>query len=375
MTVFRATFKEMLAPFALSLFVLSMLLLLDQTYRLISLLVNNRLRLSELGLMLAYLVPEILTITLPLAVVAGVTLTVVRQSTESELICHRASGRSMWSYAAPYVAFGVLTTLLTAAVTLWVRPVAHRRYIELQAEMIRYRAEEKMIPGEFNFDFGGKVMRIGAKTSGREFSSIFIADRALTPYSAVVTAERGALDVIQNTKRVVLRLENGQFYLTDPDAAVVRTMDFDRLNYRLEFQPAEHMEANLRWGIPTGELARQVIGQPDTGKAYLSSLLELFYRLTSPLACLALTLAALPMSIHDPRSGRTGSMARAMAPVVAYYLVWVTCKDLVQSRRAPVHLLWVPPLLIAVWGIMRLWLINNESVVPFRRWRLRWRRG
>src|SRR5579863_1658074 len=132
MIVYRSVLRELFAPFGSTCFVLSALLLMEKVYRLVTLVVGNRLRLEELGLMLVYLLPQILTVTLPLSVVGAVFMTVIRHSLDSELICHRASGRSLWSYAMPYFAFGFLTMVITALLTLWVQPASYARYTDLQ---------------------------------------------------------------------------------------------------------------------------------------------------------------------------------------------------------------------------------------------------
>lgn len=58
MIVFRSVLRELLTPFGSTCFVLSALLMMEKVYRLVSLVVGNRLRLEELGLMLVYLLPR-----------------------------------------------------------------------------------------------------------------------------------------------------------------------------------------------------------------------------------------------------------------------------------------------------------------------------
>lgn len=360
MIVFRAVFAELLPPFLLSVFVMSALLVLEKVYRLVTLVVENRLRTQELGLMLVYLLPQILTVTLPLAVVAAVSVTVIRHSVDSELITLRASGRSLWNYARAYFAFGLAATLLTAVFTLWIQPIAYRKYTQLQLDMIRYRAEEKIVPGEFNYDFGDKVIRVGGKLGPREFSSVFIADKVLRPNSPVIAARHGVIDVDQEARRVLFRLDDGHIYVTDADPELVRTVKFDTLNYRLDFQPVDTIETNFVWGVSTEELIREWrTADMSTTRAW-RHFLELYSRFTTPVSCLAFAIAALPMGILDPRSGRAGNFLRALFLVVAYYLVWIGFRDLAYGRSAAPHVLWIPALLIASYGLFRLWMANAD---------------
>lgn len=361
MIVFRSVLRELFAPFGSTCLVLSALLLMEKVYRLVSLVVGNRLRIEELGLMLTYLLPQILTVTLPLAVVGAVFMTVIRHSLDSELICHRASGRSLWNYARPYFLFGVLTTAATAALTLWIQPGSYAKYTDLQLEMVRYRAEEKIAPGEFNFDFGGKVIHVGARNPDKSLSAIFIADRAYGPNSAAITADHGRIEVDEGSKKVLFKLQNGQIVFQDADPVVFRTLDFATLNYVLDFQPGEQFEGNQLWSLPTTTLIDQ-IRQGGADEKHLSRLtLELLFRITTPLACFAFSIAALPLGVFNPRSGQSGSFLKAILLVVVYYILWIGFKDLAHNRIAPPVVLFVPPLAITLYGLYRLWVTDHDA--------------
>jgi lipopolysaccharide export system permease protein len=361
MIVFRSVLRELFTPFGSTCFVLTALLMMEKVYRLVSLVVGNRLRIEELGLMLVYLLPQILTITLPLAVVGAVFMTVIRHSLDSELICHRASGRSLWSYAGPYFVFGVVTATATAILTLWVQPISYAKYTDLQLDMVRYRAEEKIIPGEFNYDFGGKVIHVGARNPDKSLESVFIADKEYGTSSSVITAQHGRIDVDQITKKVVFKLQNGQIVYQDPDPTVFRTVDFATLNYVLDFQPGEEFEGNQLWSMPTEILAYQIQEGGSDDRRMSRLILEMYFRITTPMACFAFSIAALPLGIFNPRSGQTGSFVKAILLVVVYYVLWLGFKDLASNRVAPPHVLLLPPIFVTIYGLMRLWVTNNDA--------------
>ncbi len=371
MIVFRSVLRELFAPFGSTCLVLSALLLMEKVYRLVTLVVANRLRIQELGLMLVYLLPQILTVTLPLAVVGAVFITVIRHSLDSELICHRASGRSLWNYAQPYFVFGVLSTALTASLTLLIQPISYARYTDLQLDMVRYRAEEKIVPGEFNYDFGNKVIHVAARNPDRTLSSVFIADRTIAPKSAIIAADRGRIEVDEGAKKVVFRLQNGQIVFQDPDPAVFRTLDFATLNYVLDFQPGEQFEGNQLWSMPTVGLLRQIRFAGTDPKQKSRVTLELYFRITTPLACLAFSIAALPLGVFNPRSGQSGSFLKALVLVVVYYILWIGFTDLAQNRVAPPQVLLIPPLAVTLYGLYRIWVSDHDALSGWqliRRW-------
>ena len=360
MILFRAILLETVGPFLLSTVVMVGLLMTEKIYRLVNLVVERRLNLGEVGMMLVYLLPQVLDVTLPLAVVGAVFVTVIRQSMDSEVISLRATGRALWSYAMPFVAFGLLMTALTGIVTVWLQPLASQKYSELQVEMVRWRAEQKLVPGELNYDFGDKVIRVGGRGAERELTDIFIASRRLGPASTVITARSGWIEVDESEKRVVFRLQSGTVYTLAGDDPAFRTVGFRTLRYALEYEPAQTIETNTLRSTPSSRLATGLKDPRLTARQRANAQIELMRRMATPLACVAFALASIPMAIVDPRSGRRAGYLRAIFLVLAYFIVWVAFRDLVGGGKAAPASLFLPAVLIAIYGMLRLWQINAD---------------
>ncbi|MBI4083127.1 MAG: LptF/LptG family permease [Candidatus Lambdaproteobacteria bacterium] len=368
MILSRAIFFELFPPFFVTFFVMTFMLVMEKIYRLINMMVTKRLSLAEVTQMLIYLLPQSLVVTLPLAAVGAVFIVVIRQSLDSELISMRASGKSLWRYVLPFALFGLLITLAHLALTLWLQPLGYRKFAELQVNIIKSRAEEKLVPGEFNFDFGDKVIRIGAKKENNEITDVFLADRRLGINSSVVLARRGRIVIEESARKVVFLLKDGTMYFPG-DTVTFRQLDFADLSYVIDFEPGDTSSVNLYWGLTLAEL-RYKIRYAEQPRLYrLRQILELHTRFSTPWACLAFSVAAVPLAIVDPRAGRAGSFLRAIFLVVAYYILWIGFKDLIYGGRAPAELLWLAPALILAYGLFRLWRINYEMRPPLRLFR------
>lgn len=339
--------------------VMTCLLMMEKVYRLVSLVVDNRLNPGEVGLMLIYLVPQVLVITLPLSVVGAVFVTVIRQSMDSEVISLRASGRSLFNYALPFVVFGLLITVFSSSITMWLAPLASRKYQDLQVEMVRWRAEEKIQPGSYNFDFGNKVIRVGGRSKENGLEEVFIADRKQTPSSPVIIANQGWIEVDENERQVIFRLQSGHVLSPGESGDNFREVKFEALRYVLDYAPATRIRLRKQSVRSWSELRADLEGATRSN-ARRNILLEMYKRMTLPWACMALALAALPMAIMDPRSGRGAGYVRAVFLIGGYFVAWAAFKDLVASGRASANALWLPVLLITLYGILRLWQINAD---------------
>ncbi len=369
MILFRAVFMELIGPFWLTLLVMVGLLMTEKVYRLVNLVVERRLNMGEVGWMLTYLIPQLLEVTLPLAVVGAVFVTVIRQSMDSEVISIRATGRPLWSYALPFLAFGVLVTVVAALNSLWLQPAAANRYGALQVEMVRWRAEEKLVPGEFNYDFGDKVIRVGSRAEVGALGKIFIADRRPGAASSVITANTGRIAVDEEQRRVVFRLQEGTVHTLSPDGAEFRTVGFGRLRYALEYEPAQSLNTRTVRGLSTARLMAAGRDAALPRRVQVGYQRELYRRFAAPWASIAFALAALPMALVDPRSGKRAGYLRAIFLVAAYFIVWSAFKDLVGSGKADAATLFLPAILILLYGSLRLWQINADLESLWRAFR------
>ncbi len=353
MILHRATLQELIPAFLLTLSVLTAMVMMEKAYRLVSLAVEKSFTVGDVGRMLLYILPQGISVTLPMAVVGAVFITVIRQSLDAEVISRRAAGSSMWRYAVPFVAFGLLLTAVHLLFTLWLLPAGNQAYAELQVAVVKARAEEQIVPGRLNTDFGGKLIRVGERHENREFSDIFVADQDLTLSPRMVLADRGRIEVDEAAQQVIFRLHDGVIYSPAADEVFDQTR-FDELNYVLAFQVQDIAIPSVNWRISTWALIQELRTRDAEYLRRARRSVELATRFTTPWICLAFALAAMPMAITEPRSGRAGSLARALLLILAYYVIWITFLDLAQGGRVTPLVLVLPPLMILAYGILRI---------------------
>ena len=364
MILFRSVFIELITPFFVTLGATSFILMMGKIYKLISLMVESQLDFAEASTMFLFILPQSVTFMLPVGVLGAVFAVILRQSAESEVIAVRAAGRSVLIHSQPIILFGLLMTGVTSLMALWIQPAGNRNFLDFQVQVIRSHAEDKLIPGELNFDFGDKVIRINERLPNKDVLGVFLADRELQFGSPVVTARRGRILVDEDNRQVVFRLQDGEIYTEEEDPSVITTTRFDTLNYILQLQEQKNIdtiEVRLRSSYTTGELmARLRNSRPGSGEEARLSL-ELFTRLASPWACLGFAMAAVPLALVDPRSRKSGVVLRAVALVLGYFVLWIGCRDLILSGHAHPTILFIPAISVALLGVILTRRIDGMS--------------
>mgnify|MGYP000518854921 CR=1 FL=1 len=187
------------------------------------------------------------------------------------------------------------------------------------------------------------------KDENEDLRGVFITDRELTEDSMVTLADRGRINVREGERDLVLLLEDGQIHLRS-SAESYRTIAFEKFHYI--FRPPQIVPAKKDghiWGVPTNLLW----GNPSR-----SSQMELLLRLTTPWACVAFAVAMVPLGLIDPRRGRSGAFLRGLILVVIYYILWMGAKELTLNMNYQPQVLWLPPLVIWVFGLYSLYKSN-----------------
>ena len=355
----RSLFFQLIPPFLLATFILTFILSMDTVYKLINLIVSRGVPVGSVLLMLLYRLPQFLSVTLPIAVVITVVVVLVRLSNDLELTAMGASGLSPWQLSVPVATFGLLATILDLGITLWMQPAGYAAYEEETLRLLRSQTAKTIRPGVLNYDFPGKVLYVESKSPNEELEGIFISDTELRPSSMVSLSSKGQLLIREKEQDILLQLKQGTMHFGNAEGGY-RTVDFEEFQY--QFRPPQLDGSTIRkiWGVPSLDLL-----EPHSYFMDQTRLREFHLRLTTPMACLAFALAALNIGMVDPRRGRSNAYLQALALIVIHYILWSFSKELTIGKEPmKAVVLWIPPILIGLWGVYQIQLNHQNSRGP-----------
>src|SRR6185503_2123480 len=121
----RYIFKEIFFPFLIALIALTFVAFLAFSREigwLLELIVRQSATVRDIWTLSAAYIPNVLTFTIPMAVLVGILTGFGRISSDSEAIAFRATGISMIRLLAPVLALGLLAFVSNLAMTVWVAP-------------------------------------------------------------------------------------------------------------------------------------------------------------------------------------------------------------------------------------------------------------
>src|SRR5712692_8678385 len=120
----RYALRELIAPLGISVGVFTFFLVIDRVYQLTDLVITKQVPFRLVLFLLAFLLPPLLALTLPVALLLAVLISCGRLAGDLEVAALKASGVSPLTLLRPFLAAGLSVSLLVAWLTLLVNPWA-----------------------------------------------------------------------------------------------------------------------------------------------------------------------------------------------------------------------------------------------------------
>ena len=295
-------------------------------------------------------VPDLAGMMLPLSLFLGVLLAYGRIYADSEMSVLHACGVSEWYVVRVTLVLSFITAIFTGLFTLYLAPLASEYEYQVKEQLAADSGLSSLIAGRFQ-KTGNKKAVVFIHDKNREdnsFDKVFVAqlpneDRAETSVinSSLVYAEKGQV-IEEETGSQKLILENGMRYQSDANNGQFRAVEFGKYHIQIQDQKVEHKRRKLS-ALPTTQLFNE-------NNAEASAAIQ--WRIAFPLACIILTLIAVPLSVVNPRQGKFAKMAPALLLFLGYFLLLTAMRSAVEGESIPKEVgLWPIHLSALVMGI------------------------
>lgn len=334
MILSKYIFREILKIQLVTLLVLMLVFLCQSVIRYVGKASVGSIPVDIVVPMVLYSIPSILYLMLPLTLFVGIISALGRISSDSEMVVMRSVGFSPAKIMTICMFLAVFTAAATLADSIWLMPEAVKGQRELSRDAASNPQYLPIESGRF-VDFG----------KGRNFMNIYIedvekqADKEKSmgnvyvmadPFSRVAgsftIAEKGQLSFDSSGVQWLV-LHNGSRYegpLMDHSS---RSFAFSELRLPVTSRNKRSIEDDNISAMASAALL-------DSGEK--SRILELQWRLAPFFAVFILTATAVPLSMVNPRQGRFAKLAPAILLYISYYLLLLSCRNMINAGSLPV---------------------------------------
>jgi len=180
------------------------------------------------------MIPQMLTMALPLAFFFAVLAGIGRMVGDGEVIALQAAGISPYQMLTPILQLAAVCTLLTMLMSAWLAPWGIRQVRKVTFAILQDKVTLALKPQTLNLSFPNMTIYLGKidRKSGR-LTSIFIEDRRDAGKPQTITALTGRLVSDKRTSTLSLQLTDGTIHEYDQARESYQITDFSQ--YRVNF--------------------------------------------------------------------------------------------------------------------------------------------
>lgn len=334
----RYMLREMFVPFLIGQGAIVLVLVGTMLYNNANVLITNQVPVVFVFRMVLFFLPFLIHMTLPVAVAVGTALAISRLTRDSEITVLRAAGVGLWRIFLPYFIVGALASVADFCIGEYVVPPSIYQLNRVFAELPMHL--KKLVPQSGQYiitndqSYAMMVRQIVPQKGYLQLNDVQIIASPVSTYRGeaqpfVVYAKEG-------------RYENGYWVLKQPTMILY---DLKSPN-RLEMKPTKDSVFKLytvvdpqafqsglvlqfpMWQIGQTsamrtfqDMKRDVIRNRKEGVTDYFLLMDYYFKLSVPFACLAMALCCSPMS-H--RFARAGSFMGVLLSIFLVFFYWNT---------------------------------------------------
>ncbi len=359
----RYILKEIAFPFFMILFILTFVLLMGKILQLMDLMVNKGIRVTDIALLVIYLMPSFLLFTIPISLFVAIMMGLGRLSGDNELLVLKAAGLSLHRLARPILVAVAACFLLTAVTSYYLAPHGNFAVKTLLFDLARQKASVGIKEKVFNDEFSGILLYADrVPVSGEHMEGVLISDTRNTAEQRTIIAERAYLVADPRAMTVTLRLENGATHSVDRNLNNYRRMDFGRYDLKLDFGAAmagdaEKTKASTEMTV--GEMVRRMRDKKLKDEDLRELAIEINKKFSIPFSTLVFGILGIPLGIRKHRTVKYWGFTIGLAVVITYYLLRLGGEALAETGRlTPFIGAWAPNIILGVAGI---WLFMRAA--------------
>ncbi len=220
--------RSIAVPLIGSLILAAMLLLLDKMLRLFQFVVDSGGPVSVVWRMLANLLPEYLSLGIPIGLMLGILLAFRKLALSSELDSMRGIGIGYGRLLRIPYAYAIPLALINLFIVGYLEPYTHYRYEGLRFDLKSGALGASIKVGEFNQLGKHLTVRIDrSENKGTQLQGIFVQMDDPSGMSVAATAEHGRFLSTDDPDTILFRLTKGRLVQDSPKFPTPRTLAFE----------------------------------------------------------------------------------------------------------------------------------------------------
>jgi lipopolysaccharide export system permease protein len=345
-------------PMIGTLVIAAMLFMLDKMLSLFDFVAAQGGPVSVVWRMLANMLPEYMSLAIPIGLMLGILLAFRKLATTSELDVMRAVGLSYGRLLrVPYM-YAIGLALINFGIVGFVQPLSRHAYEALRFELRSGALGASIKVGEFTTMGKRMTLRIErSRDEGRNLQGIFVRANSSNGQSVAVTAAQGTFLATDDPDVIIFRLRDGVLVNDGPKYKTPRILSFSSHDLPIDLPQIENFrgrDVDREKTIPELVVIGRNAETPQKLKDEVRA--NFHYRMVEVVFMLLLPLAALAFAIPPKRSTSALGVFLSIIFIVTYHKINQYGESVgALGKIDPIFALWGPFLVASA---LVLWMYH-----------------
>ena len=346
----RYILRELIKIFLITVGALTTVLYLDKFLFIAENIVNRGVSILEVFLIMIYISPSYLALTVPISVLVASVATFNQFSASNEWVAMKSCHLSFMQTMRPVLIFSIFTYIVAVIIMVYALPWGNFAYKQKTYEIIKNRADINIKPNILNYDFKDLVILAKKREKKFQFRDILLADTTQSKSPKIITANQAI--ILPNIESLKIRLEltSGTIHELGDKLSEYQTINFDTYELNLSLPDTAQLEKEALVGhreLSINLLLKQIKDFENKGLPTFAAKVELSKKFAIPFTCLLFGLLGAPLGIHSSRGGKSGSFATSIMVILLYYMGLIFAQNMGKSGQVePYSSIWVPNIII-----------------------------
>ena len=346
----RYILRELIKIFLITVGTLTTVLYLDKFLFIAENIVNRGVSILEVFLIMVYISPSYLALTVPISVLVASVATFNQFSASNEWVAMKSCHLSFMQTMRPVLIFSIFTYIVAVIIMVYALPWGNYAYKQKTYEIIKNRADINIKPNILNYDFKDLVILAKKREKKFQFRDILLADTTQSKSPKIITANQAI--ILPNIESLKIRLEltNGTIHELGDKLSEYQTINFDTYELNLSLPDTAQLEKEALVGhreLSINLLLKQIKDFENKGLPTFAAKVELSKKFAIPFTCLLFGLLGAPLGIHSSRGGKSGSFATSIMVILLYYMGLIFAQNMGKSGQVePYSSIWVPNIIV-----------------------------
>ena len=351
----RYILKEIITVFLAIIVVFTVVITTGNMLKLSDFIINKGVGIVSVLKLIFYIIPYLISFTIPMALVTAVLLVFGRLSHDNEITALKASGIGFFKITYPVVLFALFLSIFSFFIN---NGIVLRSHLEMRKLLVNIGYEKPIAlleAGRF-INFFNNYIFYFKNIDDNKIDNIIIYELRKDKPIRTINAKSGLIKKDENTGKIVLFLYDGT--AEEPDAKNPKKffkMAFQSLPIVLEMDEEERYVSfkNKRLKeMNFDEIDQEIAKMEAKGVSTNRLKTEYHKKIVFPFASFFLVLPALALAVYSKRGEKSIGFGISLLLIFFYYLLTVLAKLLGEEGLViPYIAMWLPNIVVFIVGV------------------------